>query len=284
MTLNIRPDVQKIAEKIINIRRDIHKHPELSFKEFRTAKLVAEKLESLGIEAKTAVGKTGVVGDIIANEDGPTIALRADMDALPIQETSDVPYKSVNDGVMHACGHDAHVAMLLGVAEVLSQQKHQLRGNVRFIFQPAEEGLGGAQFMIEDGALEGVDQIFGAHVWNYQKSGTIGIRPGPFMAAADEFDITIFGKGYRASRESGSNHIGVLDLTPVSSEQGFETSINLVVKGAYRVCVKFALKEVDRASHLDLSLGEPVSIGNGKTYHHRLTIKIRPDAKQISRR
>lgn len=204
MTLNIRPKVQQIAESIISTRRDIHKHPELSFKEFRTAKLVAEKLESLGIAVKTGVGKTGVVGDLIGNETGPTIALRADMDALPIQETGDVPYKSVNDCVMHACGHDAHVAMLLGTAEILSQQKHQLKGNVRFIFQPAEEGLGGARFMIDDGALEGVDQIYGAHVWNYQKSGSIGIRPGPFMAAADEFDITIFGKGGHGAAPQGT--------------------------------------------------------------------------------
>ena len=204
MTLNIRPKVQQIAESIISTRRDIHKHPELSFKEFRTAKLVAEKLESLGIAVKTGVGKTGVVGDLIGNEKGPTIALRADMDALPIQETGDVPYKSVNDGVMHACGHDAHVAMLLGTAEIISQQKHQLKGNVRFIFQPAEEGLGGARFMIADSALEGVDQIYGAHVWNYQKSGTIGIRPGPFMAAADEFDITIFGKGGHGAAPQGT--------------------------------------------------------------------------------
>ena len=161
MLINIRPEVQQIAENIITMRREIHKHPELSFKEFRTAKLVAEKLKSLGILVKEGVGKTGVVGDIKGDLDGPTIALRADMDALPIQETGDVPYKSINDGIMHACGHDAHVAMLLGTAEIISQQKHLLKGCVRFIFQPAEEGLGGARFMIADGALDGVDQIYG---------------------------------------------------------------------------------------------------------------------------
>ena len=223
MTLNIRTEVQKISESIIFNRRDIHKYPELSFKEFRTAKLVAEKLESFGIEVKTGVGKTGVVGDLIGSEEGPTIALRADMDALPIQETGDVLYKSVNDGVMHACGHDAHIAMLLGAAEILSQQKNQLKGNVRFIFQPAEEGLGGARFMIIDGALEGVDQIYGAHVWNYQNFGTIGIRPGPFMAASDAFDITIFGKGGHGAAPQGTQ-----DAIVIASHliQAFQTIVS----------------------------------------------------------
>ena len=204
MSINIRPEVQQISENIITTRRDIHKHPELSFKEFRTAKLVAEKLNSLGILVKEGVGKTGVVGDLKGDLDGPTIALRADMDALPIQETGDVSYKSINDGIMHACGHDAHVAMLLGTAEIISQQKHLLKGCVRFIFQPAEEGLGGARFMIADGALDGVDQIYGAHVWNYQQSGTIGIRTGPFMAAADEFEMTINGKGGHGAAPQGT--------------------------------------------------------------------------------
>ena len=126
------------------------------------------------------------------------------MDALPIQETGDVSYKSINDGIMHACGHDAHVAMLLGTAEIISQQKHLIKGCVRFIFQPAEEGLGGARFMIADGALDGVDQIYGAHVWNYQQSGTIGIRTGPFMAAADEFEMTINGKGGHGAAPQGT--------------------------------------------------------------------------------
>jgi len=204
MSINIRPEVQQISENIITTRRDIHKHPELSFKEFRTAKLVAEKLNSLGILVKEGVGKTGVVGDLKGDLDGPTIALRADMDALPIQETGDVSYKSINDGIMHACGHDAHVAMLLGTAEIISQQKHLIKGCVRFIFQPAEEGLGGARFMIADGALDGVDQIYGAHVWNYQQSGTIGIRTGPFMAAADEFEMTINGKGGHGAAPQGT--------------------------------------------------------------------------------
>lgn len=204
MIINIRPEIQLISDSIIETRRDIHKYPELSFQEHRTAELVATKLSSLGIEVQKGIGKTGVIGDLIGNGDGPTIALRADMDALPIQETGDVSYKSVNNGIMHACGHDGHVAMLLGAAEILSKQKNKLNGNIRFIFQPAEEGEGGATYMIDDGALNGVDQIYGVHLWNYQKSGTIGIKPGPIMAAADGFEITITGKGGHGAAPQGT--------------------------------------------------------------------------------
>ena len=151
MKINIRSEVKKISEEIISIRRDIHKHPELGFEVHRTAELVSKHLNKLGFDVSTGIGKTGVIGDLIGNNDGPTIALRADMDALPIQETSNLPYSSVNEGVMHACGHDGHTAMLLGAATVLKQFQDSLNGNVRFIFQPAEEGDGGARYMIEDG-------------------------------------------------------------------------------------------------------------------------------------
>ena len=202
--MNIRPEILKIKNTIIETRRDFHKHPELSFQEKRTSKIVAKKLESYGIETQKNVGKTGVVGILESENKGPTIALRADMDALPIQETNNLSYKSVNDGVMHACGHDAHTAILLGAAEVLSKMKKKLRGNIRFIFQPAEEGFGGARFMIDDGAIDNVDEIYGLHVWNYQKSGTIGIKAGPVMAAADIFTIKINGKGGHGAAPQGT--------------------------------------------------------------------------------
>ena len=160
----INPEVLKIKNTIIETRRDIHKHPELSFKEFRTSKIVSEKLEKFGFEVQTNIGKTGVVGILKGKHKGKTIAMRADMDALPIQETSDVPYKSINDGIMHACGHDAHVAILLGAAEILSKKINQINGNIKFIFQPAEEGFGGAQYMIDDGAIDDVDELYGLHV------------------------------------------------------------------------------------------------------------------------
>ena len=151
MSIHIRPEIEALKDTIVSTRRDIHQHPELAFDEHRTSKLVTKHLASLGIEVQTGVGKTGVVGTLKGNE-GKTIALRADMDALPIQETSDISYKSKNDGVMHACGHDGHTAMLLGAAEALSKKSDQINGTVKFIFQPAEEGQGGARYMIEDGA------------------------------------------------------------------------------------------------------------------------------------
>ena len=202
--MNIHPKIQSLKKTIIETRRDFHKHPELSFQEKRTSKIVAEKLESFGINVQRNIGKTGVVGTLKGNSRGNTIAFRADMDALPIQETSNLPYKSINDGVMHACGHDAHTAMLLGAAEALSSMKDSIKGTIKFIFQPAEEGFGGAKFMIEDGAIENVDEIYAMHVWNYQKSGTIGIKSGPVMAAADIFTIKIKGIGGHGAAPQGT--------------------------------------------------------------------------------
>ncbi len=202
--MNIHSEIQSIKNKIIETRRDFHKYPELSFQEKRTSKIVAEKLESFGIDVQRNVGKTGVVGILNGKSKGKTIAFRADMDALPIQETGDVSYKSINDGVMHACGHDAHTAMLLGAAEVLSKNIDNIKGKIKFIFQPAEEGFGGARYMIDDGAIVNVEEIYGLHVWNYQKSGTVGIKSGPVMAAADIFTITIKGIGGHGAAPQGT--------------------------------------------------------------------------------
>lgn len=210
--MKINPQVKKFKNKIIKIRRDIHKHPELSFQEFRTAKLVSDSLKKFGLEVDENIGRTGVVGILKGARPGKTIAFRADMDALPIQETSDLSYKSVNDGVMHACGHDAHTAMLLVAAEILSKNIEQISGKIKFIFQPAEEGFGGAKFMIDDGALEGVEEIYGLHVWNYQESGTIGLKSGPVMAAADKFEIIINGIGGHGAAPQGT-----VDCVVVSS-------------------------------------------------------------------
>jgi len=202
--MKLNPEVIKIQKTIFETRRDIHKHPELSFQEIRTSKLVAKKLRKFGLKVKTNIGKTGVIGILEGNKRGKTIALRADMDALPIQETNKVSYKSVYDGIMHACGHDAHIAILLGAAEVLSKKRNEINGEIRFIFQPAEEGYAGAKHMIDDGAIDNVDEIYGLHVWNYQKSGTVGIQSGPVMAAADMFDISIKGVGGHGATPQGT--------------------------------------------------------------------------------
>ena len=203
MKINIKKEIQKISEHIYSYRRDFHQYPELSFQEYRTAETISKHLESFGIEHRTQVGKTGVVGEIVFG-DGPTIALRADMDALPIQEVGDLKYKSKNEGVMHACGHDGHMAILLGAANALSKNQKLKKGKVRFIFQPAEEGAGGARYMIKDGCLDQVDEIYGLHLWNYQPVGEIGVKNGPIMAAADMFDIIIKGKGGHGATPQGT--------------------------------------------------------------------------------
>ena len=203
MKINIREEIKNIREDIYYYRRDFHQNPELSFQEYRTAQTIEKHLNSFGIKYKKNIGKTGIVGELNFG-DGPTIALRADMDALPIQEVSDLDYKSKNNGVMHACGHDGHMAILLGAAKVLSQNRLITKGKVRFIFQPAEEGGGGARYMIKDGCLDGVDEIYGLHLWNYQPLGEVGVKDGPIMASADIFDIIIRGKGGHGATPQGT--------------------------------------------------------------------------------
>lgn len=194
---------KKYEEKIIEYRRDFHKHPELADREVRTAAVVAEVLESLGIETQKNVGTTGVVGIIKGSEPGKVIALRADMDALPMQEENDLPYASLNKGVMHSCGHDLHTAILLGCAHVLNEVKDELAGTVKLVFQPAEENnpTGGAPGMIRDGVLENpkVDAMIGLHVWPSLETGTAAIKAGSMMAASDRIFITIKGKSSHGS-------------------------------------------------------------------------------------
>lgn len=215
----IPEEVLDIKQEIINIRRDIHKHPEIGFEVHRTAGLVSDYLQKLDLNVKTGVGKTGVTADLRGSKPGPVIALRADMDALPIQETSDVPYKSVIPNTMHACGHDGHVAMLLGAAKILTARKNEIYGTVRFIFQPAEEGDGGARYMIEDGCLDGVDEIYGIHLWNYQSSGEIGIMKGPVLASADKITIIIKGVGGHGAAPQGTKDAVVIAALLVTAFQ-----------------------------------------------------------------
>ena len=192
----------KIIEQVISWRRDIHAHPELSQHEERTSGIVAGVLEGLGIEVKRNVGGYGVVGLLRGKSEGRTVALRADMDALPLNEETGLPFASQNPGVMHACGHDTHTAMLLGAACVLSEMRDELNGNVRFIFQPAEElnPTGGAPGMIREGVLEGVDGIFALHVWPAYETGEIAIRSGSTMAASDRIFLTVRGRSAHGSR------------------------------------------------------------------------------------
>lgn len=193
LVTNLESRLAELFDEMVSLRRHFHQYPELSFQEIETPKTIARYLRELGIEVREHVGGNGVVGRIRGG-DGPTIALRADFDALPIQDVKDVPYRSKINGVMHACGHDAHTATLLVLAKVLMET--DLPGDVVLIHQFAEElAPGGAKPMIEDGCLDGVDYIFGAHLWTPLPFGTVGVKSGPVMAAADRFELTIKGKG-----------------------------------------------------------------------------------------
>ncbi|MGJ7919424.1 M20 family metallopeptidase [Neobacillus sp. LXY-4] len=188
--------LQQNYQDMVSIRRYLHQHPELSFQEVNTARYIKSYYEKLGISVTGNVGGNGVVAKIIGSKPGKTVALRADFDALPIQDEKDVPYKSLVPGVMHACGHDAHTATLLILAKVLNEMRNELNGTIVLIHQHAEEyAPGGAKSMIEAGCLDGVDAIFGTHLWATLPTGTIHTKVGPIMAAADRFEITINGRG-----------------------------------------------------------------------------------------
>ena len=209
------PDPALLA-KVVEWRRDLHRHPELGNQEFRTAQVVADHLRALGLEPRTGIGVTGVAAVLKGGKPGPRIALRADMDALPVTERVDVPfaskvtttYRGETVGVMHACGHDAHVAILMGVAEALAAMKDELPGEVMFVFQPAEEGppvpgeVAGAKRMLEEGVFDGFrpDAVLGLHVWSRLHVGQLGVRPGPFMASADEWTLHVRGRQTHGSQ------------------------------------------------------------------------------------
>jgi len=189
-------------EEMVATRRDLHAHPELAFEEVRTAGIVAERLKTLGLEPKSGVGRTGVVAMIDGGKPGRTVLLRADMDALPIHEENDVAYRSQTDGKMHACGHDCHTSILLNLSRRLKDATPLMKGRVKLVFQPAEECGGGAEAMIADGVLAGPkpDAAFGLHVWQDMDLGKVGVTAGPMMAAVDEFNVTLRGKGAHAAQ------------------------------------------------------------------------------------
>jgi amidohydrolase len=196
-TSRIRSAIRALQPQLVEWRRKLHQKPELGFREQLTAEFIVQKLQEWGIEHQTGLAKTGIVAIIHGNQPGPVLAIRADMDALPIQEENEVPYRSQHDGVMHACGHDGHVTIALGTARYLSEHRNAFSGTVKLIFQPAEEGPGGAKPMIEAGVLKNpdADAIIGLHLWNNLPLGTIGVRSGALMAAVELFNCTIQGRG-----------------------------------------------------------------------------------------
>jgi amidohydrolase len=204
---SLKSDIDEIVPDIVALRRDLHEHPELAFEEVRTSGIVAQRLRALGLEVQTGVAKTGVVGLLRGGKSGPgakTIAIRADMDALPIHELNEIDYRSTVDGKMHACGHDGHTSIALAVADILSKRRDELNGNVKFVFQPAEEQIGGAEPMVKEGAMESVDGIIGLHLISNYPIGRVGVRSGPVFASADKFVITVRGKGGHAAMPEGA--------------------------------------------------------------------------------
>ena len=268
----IKDESMSISDWIISIRRELHEHPELMYEEFKTSELIRRELDKLEISYKHPIAETGVLASI-GNGNGPCVALRADMDALPIHEETDVSFKSKIDGKMHACGHDCHVSMLLGAAKLLKGKEDQFNGTVKLLFQPAEEGGAGGKLMREEGALKNpdVERIFGLHVWPQMPSGQIGSREGTFLAATSSLNLTVKGVGGHAavpqltkdpvltsariitnlqsivSRELDPLDSGVVSITVINGGNASNViPSDVIVKGTLRSLTMDGLRELQK--------------------------------------
>ena len=270
--LKIKEESKSISDWIVKIRRELHEHPELMYEEFRTSELIRRELDKLDIQYKHPIAETGVLASI-GNGNGPCVALRADMDALPIREETDVPFKSKIDGKMHACGHDCHVSMLLGAAKLHKNKESEINGTIKLLFQPAEEGGAGGKLMREEGALENpeVERIFGLHVWPQMPSGQIGSREGTFLAATSSLNLTVKGVGGHAavpqltkdpvltsariitnlqsivSRELDPLDSGVVSITVINGGNASNViPSDVVIKGTLRSLTMDGLRELQK--------------------------------------
>ena len=280
----------RIAEKIKNIskevfpslvklRRELHQYPELAFNEFKTSERIARELKKLGINFKKGIAKTGVVGVLNGNRKGKTLALRADMDALPVLEQTNFPYKSKNKGIMHACGHDVHMACLIGAAKILTRLKEELPGKVKFIFQPSEEvHPGGAKPMIEAGVLKNPDVsgIFALHCDPAIPIGKIGVREGPTMAQAEDFDITIIGRGGHGARP----HDGV-DAIVVAAQviQALQTIVSRKINPLEPVVV--SIGKMEGGSARNIICDKVILKGTARTLNKEIAKKIPVFLKEV---
>lgn len=268
MSLTTFEKAQAIQDYVVALRRDFHRHPELSYHENRTSRIVREELEKLGIEVQP-VGETGLIGYIRGAQPGKTVALRADMDALPVTEQSGVDYTSENSGVMHACGHDSHTSMLLGAAKLLSEMKDTLKGTVKLVFQPAEELGTGSRFMIQGGALEGIDAIVGMHVSADFPRGKVVVKDGALMASGDQFKIEIIGK-----QSHGSAPWQGVDANVCAAAilQGFQTIVSRTNDARSPIVLNTGT--IRAGDRFNITSGKAVLEGCNRTFSQEIREKL----------
>lgn len=280
-TSDVQPEpsaeIAKFSEELIALRRDFHQHPELAFEEVRTSKKVTDYLRELGLQPQTGIAKTGVVADIVGDLPGPTILLRADMDALPIQEETELPFASTVKGKMHACGHDGHTSILLVTAKVLVQRKASLRGTVRVLFQPAEEGPGGAAPMIAEGVLRGVDAALGLHLWLHLPTGHLNFCSGPMLAATDEFDLTVEGVGtHAASPQMGIDPLTIAAQIVVASQTLMTRAV-----GPKEPAV-FSITKMNAGDAYNVIASKATLGGTLRTYDEEVRSKFKDDFSKLA--
>ncbi len=265
-----------VAAQVIDLRHDLHMHPEASMQEFRTTDRICQELDKLGIPYRR-LEPTGVIGTIEGGKPGKTVALRADIDALSLDEHTDLPYKSQNEGFMHACGHDTHVAMLMGAAKVLNDIKDQLSGTVRLIFQPSEETCEGARAVIAQGGLEGVDMIFGLHISGPGKKGVVSMCPGASAAAADTFTITLNGK-----TGHGANPQECVDATVCAA--AVISSLQTVVSREFPATKPLVatVGKLTSGSRFNIISGQAVLEGTVRYYEPEFTGRVGPAITRIA--
>jgi amidohydrolase len=258
--IDFKAEAESLRSDLIACRRDFHQHPEVGFEVSRTARVVAEKLNELDMEVQTGVGQTGVTGLLKGAHDGPTVLYRSDMDALPIHEENDVEYKSTVPGKMHACGHDGHMSIALGIAQIFAKNRHNMHGRIKFMFQPAEEmGGGGALAMIRDGVLKDPepDVSLGLHLWNPLPLGRIGVADGPMMSGSSFFNVRVVGKGGHAAMPH-------LTVDPVACAGQLITALHTIVgrrMDAMAGAVVLSVTSVKSSSHAYNAIPEYVEIG-----------------------
>lgn len=277
MAINISSEVLDLKQETIETRRLIHKYPELGFQETKTSELIFNTLKDLGYEVKR-IAKTGVIGLIKGKDQSKTIAIRADIDCLPLQELNNTEYKSQHEGKMHACGHDGHTSVALSVAKILKNNQDKLKYNVKFLFQPAEEGPGGAEPMIQEGALENpkVDAIIGLHVWNTMDIGKVAIKSGAFMASADEFTVTIKGKGGHGAQPHLTVDSIVVSAYVITALQTIISRYTDPLEPAV-----LTIGKIEGGSNFNIIAESVKFIGTVRTFNKKIRDEIESKIKQI---